>query len=539
MPSSAYDLRAIAERALARRYVRARVTSVYGIDEYGVTVLGREHEARVRTLSRSFHQVGDTVVLAAVNGDPQLLVILDAVGVTANTSSPYPPIPPAVGPLWPCAGGNYERTGLRGLSVVPAGLADDMGWNAAVEALGVVGVARGLSIASDCMVLRLDIRQGATSARVVCLTLSSTPAIRWSIDQTGDDPYGTTGGIVDGDYWYGGCTTSDGSGLHKIALADGSVQWVCPYYRAPYRALTMHQGRLYAIRDYQTLASYVEIDVASGSIVVERQRDHYGLGYHLMDGAKALASDGDYIVGMQQDLMSLAPTSARIIVMDQDLQPLRYIEMRDFLRTTVLYQPIPRLHGGLVWTCGGWDGTQHGGWLRAWDLASGTLQVDIALEDDRGRSLDAYAVYPAADHVAVWWGGVRDYYSPSYIVPPSMRTYTWAGTAISTYEDQLGGGGDYPNLPVGAPGTDARMWGYGLPSGSATADPNLWARETSTGIAAQVSGAWYIDGGDPSAVRLAPIEYYYGGDLALANGAAYYVGRTGSSSTPTYIRRIT
>jgi len=512
MPESAYILRAIAERALSRRYMRARVSTVYGIDEYGVTVPGRSHEARVRSLSRGFHQVGDTVVLAAINGDPQLLVILDAVGVTGSTSSPYPPIPPTAEPLWPCAGGTYDRTGLLGLSATPSSLTDDIAWDTAVTGLGIVGVARGLSIASDCIVLRQDVRRGSASAVVRCLELDAS-SIRWEIAQTSDDPHDTTGSIVHDGHWYGGCTTAAGSGLHKIALSDGSISWVCPYLSAPYRSLTVHQGRLYAIRGYLTDCRYCEIDMASGSIVVERTRAHYGLGYYLTDGSRALASDGTYIVGMRQDTATAQSGSAQFIVMDADLQPLRTIEMRDATESVVSYQPIPRLREGLVWTCGG-TLSEGGGWVRAWDLSSGLRSVNVIVQRGELGAQPLATLQPAEDHLAVW--------QPPNLLglsPAMQRTYTWGGSLIAEYRS------DY--IGVSAPGTDARVWG-----------DLRWSREGPAGVIAAGTSAMSQDVSEQRTLQI-PYDGQYGGDMGIAGGKAYYIGRAPTAATPTYLRRMT
>jgi hypothetical protein len=543
MPESAYILRAIAERALSRRYMRARVSTVYGYDEYGVTVPGRAHEARVRSLSRGFHQVGDVVVLAAINGDPQLLVILDAVGVTGSTSSPYPPLPPTAEPLWPCAGGTYDRTGLLGLSATPSSLTDDIAWDTAVTGLGIVGVARGLSIASDCIVLRQDVRRGSASAVVRCLELDAS-SIRWEIAQTSDDPHDTTGSIVHDGYWYGGCTTAAGSGLHKIALADGAISWVCPYFQGPYRSLTIHAGRLYAIRGYRTDCRYCEIDMASGSIVVERARTHYGLGDYLTDGSRALASDGTYLVGMRQDTATAQSGSAQIIVMDADLQPLRTIEMRDATETVVSYQPIPRLREGLVWTCGG-TYSEGGGWVRAWDLSSGLRSVNVIVRRGILGAQPCATLMPAEDHVAVWQPADQDLgFNPpeTYQDHGVTRTYTWGGASIAEYRsDEIG---------TNAPGTDARMWvqsvrynSFGIFRGPG---PYYIQRETSGGTQTVTTTTMPLDVDEPiwRGYFWDPYMDRWGGDLALAGGRAYYhgieaTGPEGTMASISHLRRMT
>lgn len=516
----ASDLRAIAERAATRDYLRARVTTIYGLDEYGVTVPGRTHEARVRTLSRSWHQVGDTVILAAVNGDPQMLVILDAVGVTGGSASPYPPLPPVAGALWPTIGYDEARLSLASSTVAPSSLADDTAWNAALVSLGVQGVARGIAIASDCIIVRQDVGRGSASACIRCIELDGS-AIRWTIPQTSDDPYPTAAASIHGEYVYLGATTASGSGLHRIAISDGTISWVLPYFQGPYRSLTWLGDRLYAIRGYQTDCRFCEVDMATGALVRERQRGYYALGYYLVDGAQALASDGSVLIGMRQNTATVQPTSALWMVMDSDLQEVRTIEMRDFSESVVSYQQIPRLREGRVWTCGG-TLSEGGGWLRAWDYSTGARLVNVVVE--RGE-LGAYPLgqmWAGEDYISTWQ--YVNQFSPAGI---RWRTYTYSGSQIATWVED--GGFRSSSGPASA-ASDARAY-----ITTQSLDPAIAVRETSSGVASAASVALWAESATTESL-ISPWADVWGGDASIAHGRLYYIGWAGSGAR--YIRRI-
>lgn len=309
----ASDLRAIAERAATRDYLRARVTTIYGLDEYGVTVPGRTHEARVRTLSRSWHQVGDTVILASVNGDPQLLVILDAVGVTGGSASPYPPLPPVAGALWPTRAHDLGRAYDHD-QPIPTSMVLDSAWTSTLGDRGISGTVY-LRATQDRWVTRTDVSYTST-VRAITLDAMTTS---WEYAM-GYVPIIEPAMLIAGDalYLYGAYTIAGVRriGLVSLDVADGSLRW--GYESATrMRPIAYYPGGSIICHGVSGgVAAIYEMDATTGSVIAtSTAASLLGAGWQIeLDDPQGVARDVMLDGGLLVECTS--STSSRIVLLD-------------------------------------------------------------------------------------------------------------------------------------------------------------------------------------------------------------------------------
>lgn len=309
----ARDLRAIAERAATRDYLRARVTTIYGLDEYGVTVPGRTHEARVRTLSRSWHQVGDTVILASVNGDPQLLVILDAVGVTGGSASPYPPLPPVAGALWPTRAHDLGRAYDHD-QFIPASMVLDSTWTSTLGDRGISGTVY-LRATQDRWVTRTDVSYTST-VRAITLDAMTTS---WEYAM-GYIPIIEPAMLIAGDalYLYGAYTIAGVRriGLVSLHVTDGSLRW--GYESATrMRPIAYYPGGSILCHGVSGgVAAIYEMDATTGSVIAtSTAASLLGAGWQIeLDDPQGVARDVMLDGGLLVECTS--SKSSRIVLLD-------------------------------------------------------------------------------------------------------------------------------------------------------------------------------------------------------------------------------
>lgn len=401
---NARSLRMVAEAAATRNYLRASITAVYGANLYGVTVAGRQAEMECRAISSGPFYVGDMVVIALINGNAQLPVIIDSVGTHGYGNSPWGPLPPSTQPLWQTQGGNFARTYVTELCAAPANLADDDAWAALLQGLGVYGISFGLAASNDSLLLRCDTRWGASSSRLVSVALDGS-GINWQITQTLDDGQLTAAALVHDGYLFINAATASGEGLHKINLSDGSVSWVLHYRypglydQQPYNSLTICAGRLYAQRGWPGAKQLCEIDLSSGALVRVREGADYALGYYFIQHECAISSDGESLFALRQSGSPSQPSSLVLMILDAELVEQHSVEVKPFGEIYASNTGSPKYSDGKVYVGGGSlsNGTA---WVRGFDASSGTLLHSYSLDDGVGiGNPPTSQLHFASDHI--------------------------------------------------------------------------------------------------------------------------------------------